>query len=189
MSHSMTDNQVAIRKRRPPRGAGKVSAEAIRIRQRQSEVLTYRLHGYSYGAIAKQMHLTPSTAQRYAIRALTEIVPTETAQQVLAQELLKLDAMQSAVYEDAISGGDKAAIDTLLKIQHQRCRLLGLYPDGKPSGVHVSIGAGDNADSTGIQVTFVHPSRQFDADGHQITDGKVINHDRFEFDPARKGTL
>jgi hypothetical protein len=181
---------MAHEKRRPPRGPGKVSAEAIRIKERQSKVLRYRLSGYSYGAIAKQMHLTPSTAHRYAVKALAEVVPVEDARQVLTQELLKLDAMQAAVYQDAVSGGDKAAIDAMLKIMAMRCRLLNLYPDGKQGGVHLTIGA-DTAADTGIQIEFVRPTIRWDAEGREITDRKapIINHDKFEFDPTRKGAL
>jgi hypothetical protein len=169
------------RTHRHPHGPAMTSARAIRSKQRQSEVLTYRLNGYSYAAIAKQMHIAPSTAHDYAVKAIQTIVPVEDARQVLAQELLKLDAMQAAVYQDAVSGGDKAAIDAMLKIITMRARLLGLFPgDGKPS-LHLSIGGGDpagNAADTGIRVTFVRPHWPQE-DSEPAANGPVIDHSEF----------
>jgi hypothetical protein len=76
-------------------------------------------------------------------------------------ELQRLDMMQAAVYRNA-EDGDIHAQEAVLKIMHQRARYLGLYPDSGKGGVHVNIG-GDpdvpNAETEGIQITFVRPSK------------------------------
>jgi len=107
------------------------------------------------------MNIRPSTAQDYVIRAMRAFVPKETAQQVLEMELQRLDQMQTSVFELA-AAGDIAAIEVCLKIQNQRARLLGLYPD-KPSPATLSIGDKvPNAEDVGIRVVFVRPSRNWD---------------------------
>src|SRR5262249_24214176 len=75
-------------------------------------------------------------------------------------ELTRLDAMQAAVYAEAING-DTGAIDTCLKIMNQRQRLLNLVPDHKPPAFNLSFGGGTdmpNAEEVGIRVEFVRPS-------------------------------
>ena len=71
-------------------------------------------------------------------------MPPELPQQVLAQELLKLDAMQAGVFQNACDG-DTAAIDATLSIMKFRARLTGLYPDSKGGGVNVNVGGNPNA--------------------------------------------
>jgi len=172
----MTEDQLIQRRnamypRRHPHGPAKTSARAIKRRQREAEVLQYRLIGHSFAAIGKQMGISPDTAWRYATAAISQIVPVESAKAVLAQELLKLDALQTGVYENALHG-EPMAIDAMLSIIRLRCRLHGLFPDGKGGGVHVNIGAnpaGPNAEDTGIFVHFVKPSRV-------TANGKVIEH-------------
>jgi hypothetical protein len=81
-------------------------------------------------------------------------------------ELQRLDMMQAAVYRNA-EDGDIHAQEAVLKIMHQRARYLGLYPDsGKGGGVHVNIGgpAGESAEDTGIQVTFVRATKWIEED-------------------------
>src|SRR5262249_37549315 len=135
----------------------KASARAIMRKKRMAEVLTYRLAGHSYAAIGRQMNIPPATAHGYAIKAIAAVVPIEDARQVLAQELLKLDAMATGVYENAIHG-EPTAIDAMLSIMRLRGRYLGLFPDGKHPGVNINIG-GPTAEAEGIQVHFVLPDR------------------------------
>jgi len=74
-------------------------------------------------------------------------------------ELTRLDAMQAAVYAEAING-DTGAIDTGLKIMNQR-RLLNLVPDQKPPALNLSFGGGTDmpdAEQVGIRVEFIRPS-------------------------------
>jgi hypothetical protein len=97
---------------------------------------------------------------------------------VLAQELLKLDAMQTGVYEEAIHG-DAAAIDAMLSIMRLRCRLHGLFPDSKGGGVHVNIGAAGaevlSAEDTSIQVEFIRATKWERADTDKTVNGKLLD--------------
>jgi hypothetical protein len=85
-------------------------------------------------------------------------------------ELTRLDAMQAAVYAEAING-DTGAIDTCLKIMNQRQRLLNLVPDHKPPAFNLSFGGGTdmpNADEVGICVEFfIRPSSGHDKRGRR----------------------
>jgi hypothetical protein len=65
-----------------------------------------------------------STAHRRVSRALGAI-PRELADEYRALEALRLDALQQAVWEQAIEG-DLKAVDRVLSIMKRRSQLLGL---------------------------------------------------------------
>jgi len=165
---------------RHPRGKAKTSARAIKQRQREADVLTYRLHGHAYEAIDKKLNLSVGTAYNYAVRALQRIVPVEDAKAVLRMELARLDALEAAVFSEA-GNGDIPSIDACLRIQNQRCRLMGLFPDSKGGGVHVNVGTSDvpDARTAGIQITFVPGPAEW-----QALDGEVLP--ALEHQPAAK---
>ena len=127
------------------------SPRTIQLQKRRAECLNRRLQGASYRDIATAMHISPSLAHEYVCRALKEFVPAEDAKQVLAQELQRLDEMQSAV-SDAASAGDTTAIETTLKIMRMRGRYLNLFADSKGGGVHVNVATGPREP---MQVVFV----------------------------------
>src|SRR5262249_4464458 len=127
------------------------SPRAIELQKKRAECLGRRLRGASYRDIATAMHISPSLAHEYVCRALKDFVPAEDATQVLAQELQRLDEMQSAV-SDAATKGDNAAIETTLKIMRMRGRYLNLFADGKGGGVHVNVATGPREP---MQVVFV----------------------------------
>jgi hypothetical protein len=150
------------------------SPNAIKLLQRRATALDYRLQGHPFWKIGKALNCHPSTAQSYVIRAMKDLLPVEKREAVLQMELQRVDMMQASVYRNA-EDGDIHAQEAVLKIMHQRARYLGLYPDsGKGAGVHVNIGgdpAAPNAETEGVVVTFVRPSRRSREDS-----GKVINH-------------
>jgi len=132
-------------------GTSYTSPRAIQLQKRRAECLSRRLQGTSYRDIATAMHISPALAHEDVCRALKEFVPAEDAKQVLAQELQRLDEMQSAV-SDAATKGDNAAIETTLKIMRMRGRYLNLFADGKGGGVHVNVATGPREP---MQVVFV----------------------------------
>jgi hypothetical protein len=152
------------------------SARQIKLRERRSAVLNYRLQGHSCARIAKHFGCAPSTIHDDILRAMHEMIPVETAQQVLRLELQRLDELQSAVMSRA-ADGDIEAIETCLRIQNQRCRLMGLYPNERNGGQHVHLNVGDSdgpdAFSAGIQVTFID-SRHPDPDELEAVNGKLL---------------
>ena len=117
------------------------SPRAIQLQKRRAECLDRRLQGASYRDIATAMHISPALAHEDVCRALKEFVPAEDAKQVLAQELQRLDEMQSAV-SPAATKGDTAAIETTLKIMRMRGRYLNLFADSKAGGVQVNVATG-----------------------------------------------
>jgi DNA-binding CsgD family transcriptional regulator len=162
-------------------GTSYTAPEAIKLRQRRSAALDYRLQGHSYHRIAKAMNCHPSTVHDYVVRAMKDIIPREKAEAVLEMELERLNAMQAAIYSSAVAG-DVSKIDCCLRIIHQRARLLGLYPDKPRSGVTMSFGGGadiPNAEDTGINVVFVRPTKWLRDDSERTVNGKsgpVIDH-------------
>jgi len=154
-------------------GASYTSPNAIKLQQRRAAALDYRLQGHPFWKIGNALHCHPSTAQSYVIRAMKDMIPKETAQQVLAMEMQRLDMMQASICRSA-EDGDIHAQEAVLKIMHQRARYLGLYPDSGKGGGHVHLNfdgdpSAPNAENEGIVVTFVRPSRSFRED----TDKKV----------------
>jgi hypothetical protein len=147
------------------------SPRAIRLAQRRAECLDYRLQGHSYRVIGETMHISPACAHEYVCRCLKEMVPLEDAKKVLSLELARLDQLEAAVFQNA-SEGDIPSIDACLRIQNQRARLCGLYPNEK-NGLHVNIGgdpSAPSAESEGISVVFVKSSHWL----RDVTD-KTVN--------------
>ena len=153
------------------------SPRQIKLRERRSAVLNYRLQGHSCARIAKHFGCAPSTVHDDIVKAMHDMIPVETAQHVLRLELQRLDELESAVFANA-SAGDISAIDACLRIQNQRCRLLGLYPNERHGGgVHVNIGNNriePGAEQLGIQVTFIESHRQPDPDELEAVNGKLL---------------
>jgi hypothetical protein len=160
-------------------GTSYTSPHAIKLQQRRSAALDYRLRGHAYHQIAKAMSCHPSTAHDYVVKALRNIIPREKAEAVLQLEIARLDAMQSAIFANAASG-DISSIHACLRIMHQRARLLGLYPNDKRNPLHMSVGDPDrpSAEDVGIQVTFVRPSWTPDHDG-KLGGPPVLDHSDF----------
>ncbi|WP_155293515.1 hypothetical protein [Rhodococcoides fascians] len=102
----------------------KTSPAAIERAQRQEQALQLRLAGATIRAIAGQMKISKSTAQRYVAEAIEEI-KREPAQQVVDMELQRLDAMLLGIWKDARSG-DLKAIGAALKIMERRAKYQNL---------------------------------------------------------------
>jgi hypothetical protein len=151
------------------------SPKSIRLAQKRSAALDYRLQGHPYWKIGKALGCHPSTAQSYVVRAMKDMLPVEKRQEILAMEMQRLDMMQAAVYRNA-EDGDIPSQEAVLKIMHARARYLGLYPDQKGGGqqVHLNINGPAPAETEeGIVVTFVHASKWGDPDVERLN-GKPV---------------
>jgi hypothetical protein len=105
----------------------------------------------------------------YVVAAMRQTIPKESAQQVLILETRRFDAMLAKFYPQALRG-DKAAAEIVLKIEHQRARLCGLYP--QPNAPLI-FNANLNAESDfGFELKFVKP-------GDRMR-GLIAEHDRRE---------
>lgn len=115
---------------------------AIKIEMKKKEALEYRLQGYTYDEIAKEMKCSVPTAYRYAVDAMHEIA-RESAEQMLQLEATKLDMMESAIAA-ASFGGDINAQIQVLRIMERRAKLFGYdkAPDPKdapPPEIRINV--------------------------------------------------
>lgn len=104
----------------------------LRTAKLEAECLRLRLDGLSHRAIAAQLGIAPSTAYKRVAHALSEVNArsAEQAEDLRTIELLRLDELQSAVWEKAVDGDDKA-LGRVLAIMERRTKLLGLDAPAK----------------------------------------------------------
>lgn len=112
-----------------PVSAKKRATQALR-RQRCVELAA---QGRTYDEIAQEVGYTHRSAARKALIAALDTVLVDNVQQYRALELERLDALQVALWDDAVAG-DVTAVDRVLKIINARCRLLGLDQHGQDEG-------------------------------------------------------
>jgi DNA-binding Lrp family transcriptional regulator len=99
-----------------------------------TEALQLRSQGLTYREIAARLGINESTAHRRVQRAL-EAIPFEEVNDYRALEQIRLDALQLAIWDKAMSG-DLRAIDRVLAIAQRRAKLLGL---DAPTRSHASV--------------------------------------------------
>lgn len=107
-----------------PGTAKKTSPAMLRRQERIAEAMDYRRRGYSFVRIGEAMKCDPSTAYDMVRAGLDQLI-REPAEEVRNMELERLDEMQAGVYGAAV-GGDLQAIQTMLKLQERRAKLLGV---------------------------------------------------------------
>ena len=106
-----------------------VTARKTQAAYRQAQAVEMMLAGKDFDAIAVELgYATRSGAWRAVQRALSKQRET-LAGEYLMLEMQRLDALQVALWDDAMAGDVKAALGCLRIIQ-QRCALLGLTPPG-----------------------------------------------------------
>lgn len=100
-----------------------VTSSAALDRRRQA--VSLRLAGHTYQQIADRLGYRGHTGARAAVeKALREAI-REPSREVITLELLRLDALQAALWPKALAC-DLAAVDRVLKVMERRARLLGL---------------------------------------------------------------
>jgi len=99
----------------------------VRARVREEQALALRAEGLSYQKIGDRMGVARATAYKWVNRALDRLLERlpEEAARVRRLELERLDAMQRALWDQAM-GGDVKAINTILRIMERRAKLLAL---------------------------------------------------------------
>ncbi len=104
----------------------------MELTERRQRALELRKIGYDYRSIAKALEIDVKTAYKDVNKGLAAAKEhlRETAEEVLNIELQRLDAMQAAIMPKALKG-DRAAIETVLKLQERRSKYLGLDAAGK----------------------------------------------------------
>lgn len=95
--------------------------------ERSKQAVMMRIAGATFEQIAERLGITAQSAYGLVSRALekTRAQTAESAETLRQMEIQRLDAMQAAIWSDAMKG-DEQKIDRLLKIQTRRAALLGL---------------------------------------------------------------
>jgi len=152
------------------------SPASIKLQKRRAQALELRERDHSYRAIAQELKCAPQTVLNYVVEAMRQTIPKESAHQVLILETRRFDAMLAKFYPRALRG-DKAAAELVLRIEHQRARLCGLYPQ---RDAPLIFNAGLNAESDfGFELKFVKPGDRMRGlvEEHDRRDAaKVIEH-------------
>jgi hypothetical protein len=92
---------------------------------REIKVLELRRVGLTWANIADQVGYADPTGAYAAYKRAVKRVLKEPVQEVLDQELDRLDRLQVAVWGRAMKGDDRA-INTILRLMERRAKLLGL---------------------------------------------------------------
>ncbi len=114
----------------PARKTNLTSPRKVRAQTRKLKALEYRQSGESYDAIAEKLGMSREGARKAVVRALEEM-NAETQDRVqemkseMRLELLRLDEMQDAIWDKAVSG-DIPCQQQMLRIIEHRAKLLGL---------------------------------------------------------------
>ncbi len=93
----------------------------------EERCLALRLEGLTHREIARRLGIAPSSAYkrvRHALDAVNERNAAE-AERLRTLELLRLDALQDAIWEKALAGETKS-LSRVLTIMERRAKLLGL---------------------------------------------------------------
>lgn len=94
---------------------------------RRNQALELRLEGHSYDKIAEVLNIDPAMARKLVERATRRQVKwyREASEEILQQELLRLDLMFKALYKQ-VEAGNCRAVEMALKVMERRSKYLGL---------------------------------------------------------------
>jgi hypothetical protein len=122
-------------------GRNRTSAREIKRLQRRAEVYRWRIAGHSIRYISQHLHIGTGTVQRDIDATMTAVRDrlADRCQSELMLTLERLDEYQSSMHEKAKSG-DREAIETCLRVENQRARLLHPTSGGASTAVNVNVG-------------------------------------------------
>lgn len=106
----------------------KTTTTEVRLKaaQRAAKAAEMKVHRYSWETIARTLGYKSASVARKTVERYIERLPLESMELLRTRELGDLDAAEAAL-ADRIGQGDTQAIAAMLKIKHQRARLMGLY--------------------------------------------------------------
>lgn len=116
------------------------SGQTVAARSTEAQAVELRVKGFGYEAIAEQLGCNVSTAYRAVVRYLerTAADSAEALEQVRQLEVARLDLWLSKL-APKIEEGEEPAIDTALRIQARRAKLLGLDVDKGEPTIQVNV--------------------------------------------------
>ena len=146
----------------------KTSKLQIGHRERQAAALKLRKSGLTYDDIAEQLGYSNRGAAFRAVMGAIERITDEPARELVRLECERLDALQAALWQKAVSGNEKA-VDKVLRIMERRARLLGLDKPAKiaptdPEGVAPYEGFTDEEKAARIQALL---NKAIERSGHE----------------------
>jgi hypothetical protein len=106
-------------------GPSKTSPAAIHRRERDLECVRLRAQGLRWDAIAARLGYSHASHAHRRFSIMMASIPAEDVAEARKLEVERLDAALCAIWEKVVAG-NLWAIDRLLKISEQRCKLLGL---------------------------------------------------------------
>ena len=119
-----------------PRVTGRHRNRALAAERRRRAV-EMALTGSSYQAIADELgYANRGTVYRLVKNAL-EDRQVETIDELRRLEVERLDSLQVAIWEDAMTG-DVRAVAAVVRIMHLRAKILGLYSHTDSNCPHVT---------------------------------------------------
>jgi hypothetical protein len=110
------------------------SAEYEEQLKRDSRVFELRVQGLTFEQIAQEVGFSGPSGAWQAYKRIRERLIFEPLEELRQLELMRLDAVQHALWDRAIEG-DLPAANCVLKIMDLRAKLVGLY---KPERVELS---------------------------------------------------
>lgn len=101
----------------------KTSPRRLRAVERQASALGYRKAGFTYGQIADALGYRGRQSAHYAVERAIRFAARDAADDTVALELLRLDALFSRVYQGALTG-DLPSVSACLSIMAMKAQLL-----------------------------------------------------------------
>lgn len=107
------------------RRTGQALPNRARIAEQQAEALRLRLAGWTVRRIADHLHVSETTAWGRLDAAMADLV-NPLAEQMRVIEGARLDALQAAHWDAAVSGKNLRAAEYVLRLIDRRAKLFAL---------------------------------------------------------------
>jgi hypothetical protein len=127
-------------------------------REQIAEALELRKTGLTHAEIGARFNISAKTAHKWICRGMEKLIPAETAEQVRAIELHRLDSLINRIWPQC-TADNLAAINTYTRLADARAKLMGLYPRD-PVQIGINTGSTGPSEPDGIQINFVSPSHK-----------------------------
>ena len=111
----------------PKKQMNKPTGDETRLTKNRNQAIELRRQGYTLKRIGQVLGVSTQTAANYVNYCLRELVELTAAatEEYRQLELERLDALQAAIWNQAVSG-NLWAIDRCMAIMERRAKLLGL---------------------------------------------------------------
>lgn len=108
--------------------------------------LKLRVKGLSISEISKKLDISQadiSSSIKNTLKIASDEIAAQSRESILALELLRLDQLQSGLWDEAISG-NRANTETLLRVMDSRSKLMSLSADTTTNTSHTVVVSGDS---------------------------------------------